>query len=65
VGIYNPNMNKEKLQLCEIRAYPWISNQYLQEILATNPIDAFPAQNALDFSTHMLTDSLAKNLDDD
>ena len=63
VGIYNPNMNKSKLQLCEIRAYPWISNQYLQEISASNSIADFPAQNALDFSTHMLTDSLAKNKD--
>lgn len=61
VGIYNPNMNNKQLYLCEIRAYPWIGNQFTASITSLFTITGFPATNALDFVTDVINDTLAKN----
>lgn len=54
-------MNGNVLQLCEIRAYPWIGNQFTASITSVFSVNGFPVNNALDFVTDVLNDSLAKN----
>lgn len=53
-------MQKLQLCLCEIRAYPFIPNRYLDQIKPLVSDKIFPVTNALDFVTNVMNDSLAK-----
>ena len=62
IGVFNSNGGEDtQVQLCEVRAYPWLANATLESVTDSDPISGFPPENALKFNNDEATDLKWRN----